>query len=118
MEGSSLCISQANGDINPEAPPGVFHEDTRILSHWYLVNGRPLEPLATELKEPFRALFIGRVPLATALLEAAEYSDGRLPELFFGFSRGRDRCPPSYPTARAPQAWAPTADPADEFDAL
>lgn len=63
VEGSSFCISLVNGDINPEYPHGVFHEDTRILSRWILtVNGQPLEPLATELKEPFRALFIGRVP--------------------------------------------------------
>ena len=32
VEGSSFCISLANGDIHPEHPHGVFHEDTRILS--------------------------------------------------------------------------------------
>ncbi len=38
-------------------------EDTRILSRWNLtVNGQPLEPLAAETKEPYRALFAGRVP--------------------------------------------------------
>ena len=40
VEGSSFCISSANGDIHPEHPHGVFHEDTRILSRWSLtVNG-------------------------------------------------------------------------------
>lgn len=63
VEGSSFCISAANGDINPELPQGVFHLDTRILSKWELtVNGQPIEPLAAETKEPYRALFAGRVP--------------------------------------------------------
>src|SRR5881397_824617 len=63
VEGSSFCISSANGDIHPEHPHGVFHEDTRILSRWNLtVNGQPREPLTAETKEPYRALFIGRVP--------------------------------------------------------
>ena len=63
VEGSSFCISLANGDIRPDLPHGAFFEDTRILSRWNLaVNGQPLEPLAAETKEPYRALFIGRVP--------------------------------------------------------
>jgi len=63
VEGSSFCISSASGDIYPELPHGVFHEDTRILSRWNLtVNDAPLEPLTTDLKEPYRVLFIGRVP--------------------------------------------------------
>lgn len=63
VEGSSFCISSANGDINPENPHGVFCEDTRILSRWNLtVNGEALEPLAAKTKEPYRALFAGRVP--------------------------------------------------------
>ncbi|GAA1271860.1 amylo-alpha-1,6-glucosidase [Arthrobacter pascens] len=63
VEGSSFCISSANGDIHPEHPHGVFYEDTRILSGWRLtVNGAPLEPLAAKTKEPYRGLFAGRVP--------------------------------------------------------
>lgn len=46
--------------------------------------------------------------IATALLEAADYSDGRLPELFCGFSRERFNAPVPYPTACSPQAWAAT----------
>ena len=62
VEGSSFCISAANGDIYPEYPHGVFYEDTRILSGWNLtINGEPLEPLAAKTKEPYRALFAGRV---------------------------------------------------------
>ena len=63
VEGSSFCISLANGDIHPEHPHGVFVLDTRILSGWSLtINGQPLEPLAAETKEPYRALFAGRAP--------------------------------------------------------
>lgn len=46
--------------------------------------------------------------ISTALLEAAEYSDGRLPELFCGFSRDHFDEPVPYPTACSPQAWAAT----------
>jgi glycogen debranching enzyme len=46
--------------------------------------------------------------IATALLDAADYSDGRLPELFCGFSRDQFAEPVPYPTACSPQAWAAT----------
>ena len=63
VEGSNFCISSISGDILPEYPHGVFYEDMRILSRWNLkVNGQSLEPLAAETKEPYRALFAGRVP--------------------------------------------------------
>ncbi|MGO4859807.1 glycogen debranching N-terminal domain-containing protein [Arthrobacter sp. 2MCAF14] len=61
VEGSSLCISLANGDMHPEFPHGVFFQDTRILSRWILtINGQPLEPLAAETREPYRALMASR----------------------------------------------------------
>ncbi|MCA4132530.1 glycogen debranching N-terminal domain-containing protein [Arthrobacter sp. M4] len=46
--------------------------------------------------------------IATALLEAAEHSGGRLPELFCGIERGHLDSPVPYPTACSPQAWAAT----------
>ncbi|CCQ46134.1 amylo-alpha-1,6-glucosidase family protein [Pseudarthrobacter siccitolerans] len=62
VEGSSFCISLPNGDIHPEHPHGVFFQDIRIVSGWNLtINGQPLEPLGAETKEPYRALFAGRV---------------------------------------------------------
>ncbi|WP_285314328.1 glycogen debranching N-terminal domain-containing protein [Pseudarthrobacter sp. fls2-241-R2A-168] len=62
VEGSSFCISSPNGDIHPELPQGVFFQDTRVVSRWSLaINGQPLEPLAAETKEPYRALFVCRV---------------------------------------------------------
>lgn len=63
VEGSSFSISLQNGDMHPELPHGLFVQDTRILSCWSLtINGHPLEPLAAEMKEPYRALFACRVP--------------------------------------------------------
>ena len=72
VEGSSFCISSANGDIHPEYPHGVFFEDTRVLSRWNLtVNGEPLEPLAAKSKEPYRALFVGRVSRSDGYADSA-----------------------------------------------
>jgi glycogen debranching enzyme len=63
VEGSSFCISSPTGDIHADRPHGVFVRDTRILSDWsLLINGHPLEPLTAETTEPYRALFVGRVP--------------------------------------------------------
>jgi glycogen debranching enzyme len=47
--------------------------------------------------------------IAAGMMDAAEYSDGRLPELFCGFSRDQLATPVPYPTACSPQAWAATA---------
>jgi glycogen debranching enzyme len=44
--------------------------------------------------------------LASALMQAAEYTDNRLPELFCGFSRADCPEPLPYPTACSPQAWS------------
>jgi len=63
VEEASFCISLPNGNIHPELPHGVFFQDTRILSAWSLtINDQPLEPLAAETKEPYRAQFVSRVP--------------------------------------------------------
>jgi glycogen debranching enzyme len=47
--------------------------------------------------------------VATALLDAAEHFDGRLPELFCGFGRDEYAQPIPYPTSCSPQAWAAAA---------
>jgi glycogen debranching enzyme len=47
--------------------------------------------------------------ICLALLEAAQYSGGRLPEAFAGFPRDIGRFPVPYPTACSPQAWATAA---------
>ena len=47
--------------------------------------------------------------IAAALLEAAEYTEWRLPEVFAGYSRNEAPFPVRYPTASSPQAWATAA---------
>ncbi|HET9690170.1 MAG TPA: glycogen debranching N-terminal domain-containing protein [Acidimicrobiales bacterium] len=44
--------------------------------------------------------------VATGLLDAATYFDGRLPELICGFDRADYGIPVAYPTSCSPQAWA------------
>ncbi|MEX1080377.1 MAG: glycogen debranching N-terminal domain-containing protein [Homoserinimonas sp.] len=47
--------------------------------------------------------------VATAILDAADHFDGRLPELFCGFDREEYPEPIPYPTSCSPQAWASAA---------
>jgi glycogen debranching enzyme len=47
--------------------------------------------------------------VAEALLDAADAFDGRLPELFCGFSRDEYPHPVPFPTSCSPQAWASAA---------
>ena len=46
--------------------------------------------------------------VALGLIEAADFTDHRLPELFCGFDRADFPEPVPYPTACSPQAWAAT----------
>jgi glycogen debranching enzyme len=47
--------------------------------------------------------------IAYAILEAAQYFLGRLPETFAGYDRSLTHYPVEYPTACSPQAWATAA---------
>ncbi|WP_416903395.1 glycogen debranching N-terminal domain-containing protein [Micromonospora echinospora] len=44
--------------------------------------------------------------VAKAVIDAARYFDGRLPEAFAGYDRELTRYPVQYPTACSPQAWS------------
>jgi glycogen debranching enzyme len=44
--------------------------------------------------------------IATGILDAAEFFDGRLPEAFGGYERTFTHYPVQYPTACSPQAWS------------
>jgi glycogen debranching enzyme len=44
--------------------------------------------------------------IAQAILEAAHFFKGRLPEAFAGYPRSQTGCPVEYPTACSPQAWS------------
>jgi glycogen debranching enzyme len=63
VEGSSFCISTAGGDLVGSGPQGLFFRDTRILSRWQLtVDGDEPQPLTALTPEPYRAVFLGRLP--------------------------------------------------------
>ncbi|MCW2829134.1 MAG: Amylo-alpha,6-glucosidase [Marmoricola sp.] len=63
VEGSSFCICTPSGDLTGVGPMGVFFRDTRILSRWDLtVDGDRPEPLAVMTPDPYRAMFLGRLP--------------------------------------------------------
>jgi glycogen debranching enzyme len=47
--------------------------------------------------------------ISMAILEAAQYFLGRLPETFAGYARALTDYPVEYPTACSPQAWATAA---------
>jgi glycogen debranching enzyme len=47
--------------------------------------------------------------IATAMFEAAAFTEHRLPEAFAGYPRKDSRFPVRYPTACSPQAWATAA---------
>jgi glycogen debranching enzyme len=47
--------------------------------------------------------------ISFAILEAAQYFLGRLPETFAGYPRTLTQFPVEYPTACSPQAWATAA---------
>jgi glycogen debranching enzyme len=67
VEGSSFCISTAGGDLIGSGPQGVFFRDTRILSRWQLtVDGEEPQPLTALTPQPYRAIFLGRLPQRAA----------------------------------------------------
>ena len=61
VEGSSFCISAANGDIVAGSPHGLFFRDSRLLSRFELrLNGSRPELLANATPEPFAGAVVGR----------------------------------------------------------
>jgi glycogen debranching enzyme len=60
LEGNTFVVSGPNGDIegSPSEPHGLFHRDTRFLSHLRLtIDGKALQPLSTDDLEYFSAQF-------------------------------------------------------------
>ncbi|WP_353987928.1 amylo-alpha-1,6-glucosidase [Ruicaihuangia caeni] len=101
VEGSSFCISAANGDMVPTLPHGVFVRDTRLVSRWtLLVDGMPVESLAAMTPEPHRAVMIGRAAHVPGqadtpvIVERDRRLDGHLRELVTlrSFSRTELKC--------------------------
>ena len=63
VEGSSFCVSDHGGTIEPGGVQGLFVRDTRVLSRWEVfVDGARIEPLTVIAEEPFSCRFLGRCP--------------------------------------------------------
>ncbi|WP_282779740.1 MULTISPECIES: glycogen debranching N-terminal domain-containing protein [unclassified Nocardia] len=63
VEGSTFCLSDRLGDVEPDTPHGLFYRDARVLSRWELrVDGQRAEPLSVLSPEAFTARFILRRP--------------------------------------------------------
>ncbi len=61
VEGSSFCVSDHAGEIEPHRADGLFVRDTRVVSRWQLrIDGAPVEPLTVIPAEPFECVFVGR----------------------------------------------------------
>lgn len=58
LDGSTFLVASPNGDIEagPDAPDGLFYQDTRHLSKWKLtVKGISLDVLSTDALEYYYA---------------------------------------------------------------
>jgi N-terminal domain of (some) glycogen debranching enzymes len=63
LEGTTFCLSAANGDVQPDRPHGLFFRDSRVISLWELrVDGEIPHLLSAQQDEPFTGRFIARQP--------------------------------------------------------
>lgn len=61
VEGATFCLSDRRGNIEPDAPLGLFVRDSRIVSRWVLrLDGELLVPMSCHVAEPFAATFVAR----------------------------------------------------------
>lgn len=78
VEGSSFCVSDHAGTIEPSGAHGLFVRDTRVLSRWQLyVDGHPVEPLTVVSEEPFSCRFLGRCAPRPGHVDATLISEVR-----------------------------------------
>lgn len=62
VEGSTFCLCDRTGDIEPGGTQGLFVQDTRVVSRWQLrLDDEPLQPLTMLTNAPYRASFLCRV---------------------------------------------------------
>ncbi|MBU3067392.1 amylo-alpha-1,6-glucosidase [Nocardia sp. NEAU-G5] len=63
VEGSTFCLSDRVGDIEPGTSHGLFYRDARVVSRWELrVDGHRPDSLSVLSPEAFTARFILRRP--------------------------------------------------------
>jgi glycogen debranching enzyme len=80
--GGAFCLSSRSGDLEADSFHGLFLRDARILSSLRLeVNGQAPEPLAAEVLDPHRAIFIGRRGDALVVERHRSIGDGLHDEL-------------------------------------
>jgi glycogen debranching enzyme len=61
VEGSTFCVSDAGGDVEPGGTHGLYVLDTRLLTKWRLrLDGRAAEPLTAFNAAPYQTTFLGR----------------------------------------------------------
>src|SRR5690606_26500423 len=61
VAGTSFCVCEKAGDIEPDRGQGLFVDDTRVLSTWRLsLDGQRTEGLSVIPAEPFEATYVGR----------------------------------------------------------
>lgn len=63
VEGSTFCLSNRIGDVEPGTSHGLFYRDARAVSRWELrLDGQRPEPLSVLSPEAFTARFVLRRP--------------------------------------------------------
>ncbi|MFC3993289.1 amylo-alpha-1,6-glucosidase [Actinoplanes siamensis] len=63
MEGSTFCLSDAAGDVDPGNRHGLFVRDARVLSRWLLrLDGHRPQPLSVLAPDAYAARFVLRRP--------------------------------------------------------
>ncbi|WP_019931171.1 glycogen debranching N-terminal domain-containing protein [Nocardia sp. BMG111209] len=63
VEGSTFCLSDRIGDVEPGTSHGLFFRDARVVSRWELrMDGQRPEPLSVLSPEAFTARFVLRRP--------------------------------------------------------
>nr|WP_067854233.1 glycogen debranching N-terminal domain-containing protein [Nocardia shimofusensis] len=71
VEGSTFCLSNRMGDVEPGRPHGLFFRDARVVSRWeLLVDGKPAESLSVFSPEAFTARFVLRRPPQAGLADS------------------------------------------------
>jgi glycogen debranching enzyme len=61
VNGTTFCLSSADGDIATGEPHGLFFRDARLLSQWtLLLDGHPAQALSATLNDADRARFVLR----------------------------------------------------------
>jgi glycogen debranching enzyme len=71
LDGTTFCISDADGDIRPSGAQGLFVRDTRVLSRWSLTFDEVAPTLlVVQRLDPYQAAYVGRMPPPPGLADS------------------------------------------------